>query len=94
MTNEKILEVVERYRTRLADVDPYPYEFGLADRYPSVWCGNSKAKSMLDQIVVFVNEGRIEKAFRWLGFVQGVLWRNGKYSIEDMANYNRQEETA
>ena len=31
---------------------------------------------------------RIEKKFRWLGFVQGVLWALGMRSIEDMKKDN------
>jgi len=31
----------------------------------------------------------VEKAMRWLGFIQGGLWSQGFYSIEDMKNHNR-----
>jgi len=44
---------------------------------------------MLDKMEEFVKEGRIEKAFRWLGFVQGCLWLAGHYSLEDLMNHNR-----
>jgi len=30
-----------------------------------------------------------EKAMRWLGFVQGVLWLKGYYTIEEMKGHNR-----
>jgi hypothetical protein len=32
----------------------------------------------------FVEEGRMEKAMRWLGFIQGVLWATSFFSINDM----------
>lgn len=32
----------------------------------------------------------MEKACRWLGFVQGVLWARGLYSINDMREHNRE----
>lgn len=32
---------------------------------------------------------RKEKFMRWLGFVQGVLWVNGVYTIDEMREHNR-----
>jgi hypothetical protein len=29
-----------------------------------------------------------DKLNRWLGFIQGVLWCTGKYSINDMRHHN------
>lgn len=29
------------------------------------------------------------KAMRWLGFIQGVLWCEGAYTIEEMKGHNR-----
>lgn len=40
-----------------------------------------------------VDEGRIEKAMRWLGFVQGVLFARGLVSIEQLKNTNKPEGT-
>lgn len=37
----------------------------------------------------FVEAYRLEKAFRWLGFIQGALWQAGIYSIEELANHNK-----
>ncbi len=37
----------------------------------------------------FVDEDRIEKAMRWLGFLQGVLWARGFYSLDDIKNHSR-----
>jgi hypothetical protein len=44
---------------------------------------------MIDKAILFVNENRIEKACRWLGFIQGCLWTNGIYSIEELKNHNK-----
>jgi hypothetical protein len=49
----------------------------------------SHASGMLDSIDSFMDEGRREKAFRWLGFVQGVLWVRGVYSIDQLKEHNR-----
>jgi hypothetical protein len=37
----------------------------------------------------FIDEDRIEKAMRWLGFLQGVLWARGFYSLDDLKNHSR-----
>lgn len=44
---------------------------------------------MLDQVHVFVDEGRKEKAMRWLGFAQGFLWTAGLTSIAELKSHNR-----
>ena len=43
---------------------------------------------MLDQMEQFVAEGHPEKTFRWLGFIQGVLWLSGCYTLEELKNHN------
>lgn len=40
------------------------------------------------QIREFIASGHLEKAHRWLGFVQGVLWVSGLYSIEELREHN------
>jgi len=46
-------------------------------------------QSMVPKAIAFFKEGRREKGFRWLGFLQGVLWAEGIYSIEELKNHNR-----
>jgi hypothetical protein len=31
---------------------------------------------------------KTEKAMRWLGFIQGVLWANRLYSIDELKDHN------
>lgn len=37
----------------------------------------------------FIDAGKIDKAMRWLGFLQGVLWARGIYSLDDLRNHSR-----
>ena len=46
----------------------------------------SHLRWMCQQGQRFVEEGRIPKAMRWLGFVQGSMWR--WYSIDKMRRVN------
>lgn len=90
MTPEKILRVIEIYRKFFADNNigkkKYPYNKLIVDRAGT---GLGHCHSMLDEMTEFVREGRIEKAFRWLGFIQGILWLNGVYTLTDLKNHNR-----
>lgn len=36
-----------------------------------------------------IDSDLMEKAMRWLGFVQGVLWAMGQFSINQMRDQNR-----
>lgn len=43
---------------------------------------------MSEQIYSFLNEGRLDKAFRWLGFMQGAFWALGIQTIEESKKDN------
>jgi hypothetical protein len=39
----------------------------------------------------FIEEGKIDKAMRWLGFIQGVLCQSGIYTIEELKSHNKDD---
>ena len=41
---------------------------------------------------VEAGEGELAKANRWLGFMQGVLWRSGIYTLDELREHNRSVE--
>lgn len=47
------------------------------------------ALEMIDKMEAFHTEGQIEKFNRWLGFVQGVFWMTGVYTLDEMKTHNR-----
>lgn len=49
----------------------------------------SHALYMLDEIPKFIESGRMEKANRWIGFLQGILWSQGIASVQGFMNMNR-----
>ena len=79
MTDEKIMSVLALYEDRLR---------GLTSG-PSGTKTIVHLLGMIPKIGAFLDEGRREKAFRWLGFMQGVLYALGHYTIEQMAEHNR-----
>lgn len=89
MTSEKIVAVVREYREMFREngilVKEYPLDsFVHSDTDALRHCHN-----MLDDIIRFAEAGKMGKAFRWLGFVQGVCWRTGVYTIDNLRDHNR-----
>jgi hypothetical protein len=88
MTEEKIIDVVQLYRKLLNELGY------IAKQYPENAIVNSKRNKlehclyMLDNVAMFVSEKRLEKAFRWLGFIQGILWSEGLFKLDDLKNHN------
>lgn len=46
---------------------------------------------MLDKMEEFLDTGRMDQAYRWLGFIQGVLWDRRFYTLEQLASHNRKD---
>lgn len=87
MSDRKIKSVLDRYQTRLEELmsanDDARSATGIRDDQIQ------HAQGMIPKMHAFLKEGRREKAFRWLGFLQGVLYSNGIYTIDEMANHSR-----
>jgi hypothetical protein len=47
---------------------------------------------MCQEVLSWDLEKDWEKANRWLGFIQGVLWEQHIFTIDDMRKHNRSEE--
>src|SRR3989338_7446710 len=89
MDGKKVLEVIGVYRKYFETVgvskENLPHDKLM---------GNGRSvlghcHGMLDEMEKFVAEGRMDKVFRWLGFVQGCLWSAGYYDLQSLKNHNR-----
>ncbi len=92
MTREKVLSVIEIYRhqferLRVPKTD-YPHDRRIMNQQDVL----AHCHGMLDQMVLFVRDGRMDKVYRWLGFIQGCLWAEGLVPLEDLKNHNRPDE--
>jgi len=89
MTAEKVREVVGIYRRKFEELgiakNFYPRALSLASHKQ----GLEHCHAMLDKIEEFIAAGRMEKVFRWLGFIQGFLWSQRIYTVGDLATHNR-----
>lgn len=84
MSTEKCYEVLDRYEREVPRAN-----VGLL---PTTLQARKKVLDMLPHMREFVEEGRREKFMRWLGFVQGLLWYMGVYSLEELKDHNRPTE--
>ena len=90
MTSDKIKEVIGLYQKTLERLKVPKTRAPLETIAPEDTMGRlAHCHQMLDKMQEFLDQGRVDKAFRWLGFVQGVLWSNYIFTIEEMANHNR-----
>ena len=78
MDSKKVLEVIDIYK-----------EYFLENGNVQLTDVTAHCYGMLEKMEKFILEGKMEKTFRWLGFIQGCLWSLGIYSLEDLKNHNR-----
>lgn len=95
MTPEKVLQVIGKYqdtflkkriiKKKMSDVD-FDQLLNLnSDRIKIL----RHCYYMLDEMEEFVREGRMEKCFRWLGFIQGVLLVSGLFTLNELKDHSR-----
>ena len=89
MTSDKVREVLATYRKKFEELDVPKKQFPHSSLPKSDNDFLAHCHGMLDEMEIFVQECRMDKVFRWLGFIQGCLWRIGVYTVEEMKNHNR-----
>ncbi len=94
MDSQKLFSVIALYRRKLEAMSIGKSSFPHDELLPSFPDRSAleHCHLMLDDLERFVKEGRLEKAFRWLGFLQGTFWALRLYSIEEMKDHNRPAE--
>lgn len=87
MTLDKVKDVLLVYKGLLVEWRPIREEHPelMRNMYSTP---RHHAHWMVNEAIGFCEAGRTEKAMRWLGFIQGVLWCEGLRSIEDMKRDN------
>ena len=90
MTDEKIVQVCKLYdeRFRLFGSGIFPVRADATKKVNNEEVLNH-LRWMVQETVSLVEQGRREKAFRWLGFIQGALWSYRMYTIEELKNHNK-----
>lgn len=89
MDTQHILRIVEVYEAQFKDLSISPIERATNGVPMTLRRGLEHAYWMLSSIRQFIQEGKLDKVQRWLGFVQGTLWMTGVYSIDELRAHNR-----
>ena len=85
MTRDQFLLVLRFYGNAPLTIDvPKEADFGADPAYDEQL---QHLASMLSRMEDMYDEDP-EKAMRWLGFVQGVLWSQGIYTIDELRIHN------
>jgi hypothetical protein len=104
MTTDKMQGLLDLYWEALDEMDISPIsapdyeEFVDGEREPR-WDTQEALEyvmAMLQGMREMLDEGseNHEKLNRWLGFVQGVLWVEGVYTLSEMRRHNRSESSS
>lgn len=89
MDAHKIMKVLDVYETYFIK-EKVPKKKVSPDVFPRLESDVlTHLHGMIDEMREFVRDGRMDKAFRWLGFMQGALWCQGIYTLEELKNHNR-----
>jgi hypothetical protein len=95
-TSAHALHMLDFYCKTLEQLGYAPEAFDDVDRH----LGESKwetpkfdtlrhAHWMVHQAVTFLGQGRMAKAYRWIGTIQGILFMNGVFSLMELKQHNR-----
>lgn len=91
MNEEKIVELATHYKTFLPPPQRLPEESYDEIGHPDPDEAFPHAAWMCDQIIDFALYGRKEKAMRWLGFVQALIWINGDESLNQIKEHSKMQ---
>lgn len=92
MNSQKLREVIALYRQEFESLNIPKARHDIREPLPLFGhepLALAHCHQMLDQMETFVSEGRLEKCFRWLGFIQGALWALGAKNVSELKNHNR-----
>jgi len=88
MTHERFVAMVVHNRVLLEGVEGQAI---VPRRNPAIPTLHSHLVWMLTEAVHFHRNGKIQKANRWLGYVQGVMAMGGNVSLEALKRANMPE---
>lgn len=91
MEAEKVQQVIRIYRETFENMGVEKVEHPHEARLTCAAASLEHCHSMLDKMEGFIKEDRMDKVYRWLGFIQGVLWSQGIYTLHNLTHHNRKD---
>lgn len=93
MTKDKVLQVIQTYRKHFESLNIPKVDFPHNKLVGTKEDLLAHCHSMLNKMEQFIVEERMDKVFRWLGFIQGCLWSTNQFTLEELRNHGRQDLT-
>lgn len=90
MIQEQLIEILDYY------TDVLEGRGCMSVRHPNTLkesCRKDRINHVLwmcEEVKEIASKGNLDKAYRWLGFIQGCAWDFGLFSIDEMRDHNRQ----
>lgn len=90
MNKKQCANLVAAYQYELDQREIRPRR-ALQTRHPSPEAELAHARWMIERMkeMIVIWPKKREKFFRWLGFVQGVLWANKIFTLTKLRSHNR-----
>jgi len=95
-TTEHAYKIVDFYSRTLTQLGYKPQPYAYIDeligerRFDTPkYLTLNHATWMCERTVLFLRAGRLAKAYRWIGTIQGILLMDGVFSIADLKRHNR-----
>jgi hypothetical protein len=91
VTDAQVKQVVKAYQDRLEREGYRPAQIAF-DRTTASFPRSRQLEHtawMCLEIQRALDAGDRERAMRWLGFTQGVLWAHGIYAVDELREQNR-----
>ena len=95
MNPKDLLFLIEKYAKKFKEMGVENIEHPHDGNPITPQVGLCHCHNMLDHLEKMVqdfikdgNTAKWEKALRWLGFIQGVLWSAGVYTITELRSHN------
>jgi len=87
MTNEQVNWILHHYQSYLQDNGANINQHLHSEKInEDDW--KDHLLYMIDVMFKMLADNRMDKLFRWLGFVQGVFWSKGVFTIDEMRYHN------
>ena len=95
MTKEKLKSMFQGYREHLDDLYPKVSPRSLTEVESQFSVGSlsridttAHFKHMCDMGQTFVDQDRVDKAMRWLGFMQGAFWMDDVFTLDELKKHS------
>jgi len=92
MTKKQILKALAKYDNKLASIGCVSREYPKSKSTPmgsNDLHSLSHCRWMILQMVDMIKKGKLDKVYRWLGFIQGCLWYSKTFSIKELKKHNK-----